>query len=272
MQYWLHKYGCTTIVGLAAGLTVGCALEHDEGSVADMFDPGAVVDAAVEESRLLAESLAEAEAEAARAAAIAAENELGAKLGSFQFTYYWIAHEGDAARSTQLYDRKCKPVAQVSPAFAERLVREGTGKLRDGRVLNTSGTCNCDNSPCFFEVPRYARYGVGVAKRPLSPFRSVAVDPAEVPIGAMLYIAELDGKTMPGRGDYGGFVHDGCVIADDRGGGVKGHQIDFFTARRHHYTAFDRRHRLKLVTVYDGKGRCMRKGRKVVAAANRNSI
>jgi 3D (Asp-Asp-Asp) domain-containing protein len=121
-------------------------------------------------------------------------------------------------------------------------------------------------------VPKYARYGVGVAKRPLSPFRSVAVDPVEVPIGTMLYIAELDGLTMPGRGSYGGFVHDGCVLADDRGGGVKGHQIDFFTARRHHYTAFDRRHRLKSVTVYDGKGRCMRKGRRVVAAANRNSI
>ena len=212
-----------------------------------------------------------------RDATTPAETGLGEVLGSFRFTYYWVAHEEVTSEDTgpatvQLYHRKqCVPLALVSPAFAERLEREGTGKLRDGRVVNIAGPCGCGERPCFYVVPEHARWGVGVAKRPLSPFRSVAVDPRLVSIGTMLYIPELDGLTMPGRPPEGGFVHDGCVVADDRGGSVKGQQIDFFTAQRSYYASFDRRHRLKTVTVFDGAGWCSRVGRKVVAV-DRNTI
>jgi hypothetical protein len=77
---------------------------------------------------------------------------------------------------------------------------------------------------------------------------------------------------MPGAKPWGGFVHDGCVIAHDTGGGVRGKQLDFFMAQRHHYASFDRRHRLKQVSVFDGASRCEKKGATVVASANRNSI
>lgn len=193
-------------------------------------------------------------------------------LGDFRLTYYWMAKEdkGPTSREVQLYTRRCKPLAKVSKQFATRLAREGTGQLQDGRTINVSGQCNCDYSPCFFAVSRKRRWGVGVNHRPLSPFRSVAVDPDTIPIGTLLYIPELDGLTMPGSSPWGGFVHDGCVIADDTGGSVAGNQIDLFMGRKRHYQVFDRRHRIKKVTVHEGKGRCEHKGESV-ARVNRNS-
>jgi 3D (Asp-Asp-Asp) domain-containing protein len=74
----------------------------------------------------------------------------------------------------------------------------------------------------------------------------------------VLYIPELDGITMPGRSPYGGFVHDGCVMADDRGGNVRGNQIDFFAARRAYYKRLQKQHRLKKVTVFEGGAKCRR--------------
>jgi 3D (Asp-Asp-Asp) domain-containing protein len=198
-----------------------------------------------------------------------------AELGTFQLTYYWLAEPRGSklAKTETLFHRKgCKTVATVSPTFARRLRVEGGGRLSDGRVVSTSGTCDCPSSPCYFEPGKHKRWGVGVGKRALSPFRSVAVDPTTVSIGTMLYIPALDGLSMPGAKPWGGFVHDGCVIADDRGGSVRGRQLDFFMAQRRHYTAFDNRHHLKKVTVLDGAKHCKKQGRSVVARADRNSI
>ncbi len=195
------------------------------------------------------------------------------ELGTFQLTYYWMAEARDhGAATVPIYQRKsCNRLATVSKSFAHRLTLEGTGKLRDGRVVNTAGACHCDSSPCFFVVKKYKKWGVGVGKRPLVPYRSVAVDPGIVPVGTMLYIPQLDGLTMPGHAPYGGFVHDGCVRADDRGGNINGKQLDLFMGKRSHYRAFFHRNRLKTLTVLDGSHLCERKGR-TVAKANRNSI
>lgn len=196
-------------------------------------------------------------------------------LGQFQLTYYWMAHENGKhrARNMRIYNAQCKPIAQVSRDFAMRLSLEGTGVLRDGRVINVSGPCACEYSPCFFVLEdENRRFGVGVLERPLSPFRSVAVDPSFVSIGTKLYIPEIDGLTMPGKPPWGGFVHDGCVVADDRGGGVEGKQIDFFMARKPFYQAFQRRHRLTQITVYSGAKRCEGEREVAAASADRNSI
>ena len=53
--------------------------------------------------------------------------------------------------------------------------------------------------------------------------KSVAVDPRLIPIGEPLYIPEFDGMILPN-----GAVHDGCVRADDTGGGIKKRKTDFF--------------------------------------------
>jgi 3D (Asp-Asp-Asp) domain-containing protein len=179
----------------------------------------------------------------------------GKKLGTFQLTYYWTAADQGTGKQVQLRDRQCRPLARVSGAFAGAVSVEGSGRLRDGRVITVTGNCECAG-PCF----KYARaghdWGTGADDRPLAPFRSVAVDPSHVSIGRLLYIPELDGVAMPGSRPWGGFVHDGCVVAADRGSGIKGRQIDLFAASQSHYFALDRRHHLKHVTVYDGAARC----------------
>jgi 3D (Asp-Asp-Asp) domain-containing protein len=178
-------------------------------------------------------------------------------VGSFELTYYWIAAEGRGQRTTPLYGRDCRTIAKVSESFARRVAMEGTGRLRDGRIVNVAGPCDCPSSRCFYFPSKRKRWGAGVARRPLSPFRSVAVDPDMVSIGDTIYIEELDGLIMPGEPPYGGFVHDGCVVADDRGGGVRGKKIDFFTGRHGYYRALFDRHGLTEVTVYPGDGRCL---------------
>lgn len=71
-----------------------------------------------------------------------------------------------------------------------------------------------------------------------------------------MYIPELDGLRMPGRAPYGGFIHDGCVVADDTGGRIDDTQIDIFFGLKGHYEGFDRRHRIKSVRAYRDHERC----------------
>jgi 3D (Asp-Asp-Asp) domain-containing protein len=65
--------------------------------------------------------------------------------------------------------------------------------------------------------------GAGVQGRRLEPFRSIAVDPRYIPIGATVYVPELVGVLLPD-----GTRHDGCLRADDMGGAIKQHKLDFF--------------------------------------------
>lgn len=259
---------------LLSGLALlegGCLFDHgSEGQTELPASPAAILgipgEAAAEPASKPEPKLgAEDEDSAAEMIADVAE-ELGAELGSFELTYYWMtqAREDEGEPDTVLYDLRCRELTKVTSGFARRLALEGTGRLRDGRIINVAGQCDCAGV-CYYLPRKHKRWGVGVAKRALNPFRSVAVDPAHVSIGQMLYIPELDGLTMPGYKPWGGFVHDGCVVADDRGGNVRGQQLDFFTGRRSAYNALFRRHRINKVTVYDGEGRCTDEGGKIVA-------
>jgi hypothetical protein len=52
-------------------------------------------------------------------------------------------------------------------------------------------------------------------------------------------------------------LHDGCVIADDTGGRIKGSKLDFFVGEEANYRVLDRvLHDLERVTVHDGGARC----------------
>jgi len=162
--------------------------------------------------------------------------------------------------------RDCSPIAEVTPEFASALALQGTGKLRDGRVINVFGRCKCGQTrSCYTVTGR--KWGTAGTGRALDPFRTVAVDPAQVKLGSLLYIPALDGLTMPGRAPVGGFKHDGCVAADDTGGGIDGKQLDLFVARHAFYIGLARRggsHSWsKHVRVLDGKNRCERKGGRV---------
>jgi 3D (Asp-Asp-Asp) domain-containing protein len=160
---------------------------------------------------------------------------------------------------------RCEPIAEVSREFASQLAVQGTGKLHDGRVLNIWGPCNCKRSPCFNVTQ--AQWGTAGSGKPLQPFRTVAVDPRVVKLGSWLYVPLLEGRTMPGRGPWGGYVHDGCVIADDTGGHIVGNRLDLFVGRKGYFLGLSgsggshawARH----VPVFDGTGICDRKDRRV---------
>jgi 3D (Asp-Asp-Asp) domain-containing protein len=181
----------------------------------------------------------------------------GAVRGSFQLTYYWVTAEDDfsGAADTQIYDATCAPIATVPAKFVDALNLEGTGRLADGRVINDAGACGCGKSRCYQQVDAQHPWGMGVQDRALTPFRSIAVDPKVIPYGTGLYIPELDGVTMA-DGLGGSFVHDGCVLAADTGGGIVGNHIDFFSATHAGYTALDSKLKLDHVTVRDGGARC----------------
>jgi 3D (Asp-Asp-Asp) domain-containing protein len=165
-----------------------------------------------------------------------------------------------------IYDGKsCAPIADVTKEFAAQLALQGTGKLRDGRVVNIWGACPCDRKPCF-KVTQ-TKWGTAGNGRPLQPFRTVAVDRSVIKLGSLLYVPMLEGRTMPGRPPWGGFVHDGCVIADDTGGGIIGNQLDLFVARKAYFVGLSKKggsHSwARHVPVYDGSKLCQRKGRKI---------
>lgn len=217
------------------------------------------------------------------------------QLGDFFLTFYFVIGEdevgrkaqwfkardgkraGDAssqvelaavapARQVQLYEpRGCKEISKVSAEFAFQLTIQGSGKLRDGRLLSVSGRCSCEHSPCFNVTKN--PWGTSGMSHPLQPFRTVAVDPKVVRLGSLLYIPALEGRMMPGRQPWGGYVHDGCVLADDTGGNIGGKQLDLFVGRKAYMQALaspgSSHAWARNIAVYDGSGFCERKGRRV---------
>jgi 3D (Asp-Asp-Asp) domain-containing protein len=78
----------------------------------------------------------------------------------------------------------------------------------------------------YFAIAK-GRFGDGVAGYALVPYRTIAVDPASIPFGTVLYIPRARGASIhiaPGNT----IQHDGYFFAADRGGGIKGQHIDVF--------------------------------------------
>jgi len=184
--------------------------------------------------------------------------EPGPSLGTFELTYYWVAFEADHpdGAATGLYDDTCALLATVPASFASAIALEGTGRLLDGRVLNVDGSCACPTSPCYVEVDDAHPWGYGVQARALEPFRSIAVDRDVIEYGTGLYFPALDGVTMPGDAPWGAFVHDGCVLAADTGGGILDLHVDFFVGLEAAYRTLDGELALDELEVLDGGDRC----------------
>lgn len=68
--------------------------------------------------------------------------------------------------------------------------------------------------------------GCGVRNHPLMPFRTIAVDPAVIPLESVVFVPELRGRAFTWQGRD--FVHDGYLFAGDRGGAIRGAHIDVF--------------------------------------------
>jgi 3D (Asp-Asp-Asp) domain-containing protein len=188
----------------------------------------------------------------------------GARLGRYRLTYYWIARQLEGDRGgVALRDRRGRVIARVSRRFARRLRMQGTGVLTDGRLINIAGGCR-KTRRCYTILGDDTPFGIGARGRALEPFRSVAAPP-HLRIGSVLYIPELDGREIPSTGE----VHDGCVIADDRGGGIRGRQLDLFALRRANYKAFHGRDLVR-VTVHRGGDRCADLAKEPVRIASSN--
>jgi 3D (Asp-Asp-Asp) domain-containing protein len=156
--------------------------------------------------------------------------------------FYWLSLEADYAESVsnnvprggacalpanrwvELYTQEGYFFGRVPERYACSLKLEGSGLMRDGRIVNYTGSCKFGYGTCFeqLDISDYP-FGRGAGQRPLIPFKSVAVDPRVIRLGEPLYIPEFDGMVLPD-----GSIHDGCVRADDTGGGIKGRKMDFF--------------------------------------------
>lgn len=88
----------------------------------------------------------------------------------------------------------------------------------------TDGVKNATRRARFKKVDH--PLGCGVRNHPLLPFRTIAVDPALIPIESVVFVPELRGRTFRYNGRE--FVHDGYLFAGDRGGAIKGRHIDVF--------------------------------------------
>jgi len=181
----------------------------------------------------------------------------GTLVGEVELTYYWVSYEGDficAAPDTTLGTCSGEPIAVVCSDFAESARLEGSAKLVDGRMINIGG-CSCAGGfDCFIVLdPASFPWGMGNRSNPLVPFVSVATDVDVIPSGTILYSPEIDGTALPA--DAGGGVHDGCMRADDIGGGIVGMHIDFFAALREWYVEIDPQVP-ETITLYRDPPRC----------------
>ncbi len=156
-------------------------------------------------------------------------------------TYYYVPLQSDypGDNDTNVYAQGGNILAVVPAAFVADLCVEGTGKLSDGTILNTAGSCSygptciTGGQQCYTALDASIfPWGVGVRNRPLVPLQSIAVDPATIPIGSSVYIAEWDGVQVPSIDGIGGFTHNGCFTADDQGGWVRGNHIDIFAGTK----------------------------------------
>jgi 3D (Asp-Asp-Asp) domain-containing protein len=152
----------------------------------------------------------------------------------FALRFYWLALETEfddpderkyqPADEVEIYTRDGFFIAAIPEKMAWSLRMEGTGIMADGRVINYHGPCTFGYGTCFATLdPTEHPYGRGAGQRALVPFKSVAVDQRLVKIGEPIYIPEFDGLHLPD-----GSIHDGCVRAEDTGGGIKKRKMDFF--------------------------------------------
>ena len=145
-----------------------------------------------------------------------------AKVGRAVLSFYWIIDENAAqyrsGSGAVLRDARGRVIASTSRKFRKALVLEGTGWLRDGRVVMYDCRVGGEHR---FRVTK-AKNGRAVTGCELVPYRTVAVDPRVIKLGSMLYIPQLKGARLPD-----GTLHDGVFLAADRGH-FRGHHVDLF--------------------------------------------
>ncbi len=121
---------------------------------------------------------------------------------------------------------------------------EGSVRIKNGpaagKTFNYSGSSSDYKVSCekYFDHPASGKakfreakgqFGDGVLGYRLVPYRTIAVDPARIPFGTVLYIPSAKGLVIK-KPDGKSIVHDGYFFAGDAGGLIKGNHIDVFVA------------------------------------------
>jgi 3D (Asp-Asp-Asp) domain-containing protein len=147
-------------------------------------------------------------------------------LGKFRNTYYYVSLESDypnAAVDSRILTLSGEVLARVSSVFKKALDIEGSGKLKDDRVVNFAGRKNGEHR---YRMSRYP-FGEGAGNCELIPFHTIAVDPKRIPLGSLVQIDETVGMVLPD-----GSIHDGLWRAEDVGSAIKKDRIDLFIGTR----------------------------------------
>lgn len=141
----------------------------------------------------------------------------------------------ESARGTGLYADSCNFCKSVMEGTA--FVTDSFGKLfciNFAKGANDTSWMDCKgcagksmiNTKTFWTVT--SGYGLGVRNYRLQPYRTIAVDPAVIPIGTVLFVPALRGRSMVlPNGDR--VTHDGYFFAGDKGSAITGNHIDVFT-------------------------------------------
>lgn len=135
-------------------------------------------------------------------------------------SFYHIATEQvkETGDDVTVFSPEGKPLAEVRESFYKRLALEGTGMLRDGRLLNYHSK---KNGRTYFN---FVPYPTGSKARRIYAFKTIAVDPTFIPMESMVFIPKTKGIILPD-----GTTHDGFWQALDTGSAIKGNRIDIFT-------------------------------------------
>lgn len=138
----------------------------------------------------------------------------GEPIGRFLDTYYFNVIEADypGPQSVPVRDGQGAILAWVTEGFWKRFSVEGTGRLLDGRELNTS-----ERGPILVDAPM----GEGTCR--LAPWRTMAVDSRVIPLGTVVRIDETVGLRLPD-----GTALDGYWRAEDTGGEVRNAHVDLY--------------------------------------------
>lgn len=162
------------------------------------------------------------------------------KLGELGPSFYWVAVEAEDGlpRMISLKDASGGELLKVSEKFFKDLKMEGTGKLLDGRIVNFDMRVTLPDGTKeirWIICPPEVTHGYGLDRRPLIPFKSLAVDPNVVPMDSVLYIPQAKGARLPD-----GTIHDGYFHAIDIGDAIKSERIDVFTSIGDQSSVFSR--------------------------------
>lgn len=161
-------------------------------------------------------------------------------------TYYYVPEFRHQPNGIDLLDKNNQPTGyKLEAADWCKAAIEGTAIVQKdgqtvlftyaGRSKDLQVDCrNCKGMKHYAHYEKTGRvlweksegYGKGVKDYALVPFYSIAVDPAFIPYGTVLFIPAAKGITYQLNGKK--LVHDGYFLACDTGSALHGNHIDIF--------------------------------------------